>query len=247
MRTSLGLIGHPLGHSFSPAWFRDRFRDEGLQGWTYDLFPLERIADLPRFLSAHRNLLGFNVTLPHKQAIMEFLDELDPYADRTGAVNTVAVLEDGRLKGWNTDAPAFREVLLGIVGPYLPEHALVLGSGGAAAAVRVVLEDLAIPYLTVSRTKGRGDLTYPDLDQHRLIESTLIIQATPVGMTPASEACLPIPFEAFGPDHILIDLVYNPPRTRFLALGEAAGSTTENGLKMLYLQAEKSWQIWRQI
>lgn len=244
MRTALGLIGYPLAHSFSPAWFADRFLRDGAEGWTYELFPMAEVAELPGLLRSRHDLRGFNVTIPHKQAVLSFLDEMDPLAEQIGAVNTVDIREDGRLVGYNTDGQAFLSTLQQLVGTSFAGRALVLGNGGAALAVQAVLTQLRIPYTVVSRVAAPGRLTYDQVGSREMAAHHLIINTTPLGMTPAVESCPDIPYEEIGSTHFVYDLVYNPEQTLFLNKATKQGATGKNGLEMLYLQAEYSWQIW---
>lgn len=243
MNHLLGLIGYPLGHSFSPAFFRSKFRELGLQDWEYRLFPLPQLEAFPDLLQAEPQLVGLNVTVPYKERIIPYLDELDPLAARIGAVNTIRIRK-GITRGYNTDAPAFRQVLHDVLRTEAPRSALVLGSGGASKAVCAALENEGISPLIVSRDPGPGQISYRDIDAAALATHTLIVQATPLGMFPQVEGIPDLPWEHIGPAHVLIDLVYNPEKTRFLEEGEKRGATIRNGLRMLYLQAELSWSIW---
>ncbi len=250
-----GLLGKSLSHSFSKVYFEEKFQREGLSGYQYQLFECPTLEALPDLLAAHPDLDGFNVTIPYKKSIIPYLDELSPEAKEVGAVNVVNVVQEeqggherqekygkrGRLKGYNTDVEGFRMSLEGIA---LPGKALVLGSGGAAAAVAYVLQQQAIPFLQVSRRVGQGDLTYSEVTAAIMREYPFIINCTPVGTVGQEQTLLPLPYEALTPDHFLYDLVYNPARTPFLQEGERRGVRVQNGLKMLYLQAEASWQIW---
>lgn len=247
MRTSLGLIGYPLAHSFSPAWFSDRFLQAGVKGWTYELFPLPDIAELPGLLMTRHDLRGFNVTIPHKQSILPYLDDLEPLARQIGAVNTVDIQDDGQLVGYNTDARAFMHSLKKMIGQDFSGRALLLGHGGAGRAVQAVLDQLGMDYSIVTRSVGQGLLTYDQLQPEDIASHHLIINATPLGMSPAVETCPAIPFEGIGSSHFVYDLVYNPGQTLFLKMAIKQGATGMNGLEMLYLQAEFSWQIWTRI
>lgn len=242
MTKRLGLIGFPLSHSFSPGYFREKFRREGLEEWDYHPFPLCAIEELPALLEDHPELCGLNVTIPYKEAVIPFLDELDDAAAAIGAVNTIRIVQ-GRTIGYNTDAPAFRQVLR-VAGADAMPGALILGTGGASRAVAYVLAQEAIPFVRVSRTAGEGKISYGELDAGILGSHPLIVQTTPLGMYPLTEALPPLPYHLLGQDHLLIDLIYNPPETGFLREGAARGARGLNGLKMLYLQAELSWNIW---
>lgn len=234
------LIGHPLSHSFSKAYFTEKFEKEGLD-CAYLNFDLEDISQVKTLVTKHPDLKGFNVTIPYKEAIIPFLDLLDPIAAKIGAVNTVKVCSDGRLQGFNTDVIGFEECLKGID---LPGSALVLGTGGASKAVQYVLRKNHVECHLVSRDSWRGHLTYETLSDEVLESHLLIINATPVGMAPHSDEAPRIPYKAITTQHILFDLIYNPEETLFLRKGRAHGATTLNGLAMLHAQAEASWSIW---
>jgi shikimate dehydrogenase len=256
-----GLIGFPLAHSFSPAYFKDKFQREGLTDYRYEAFPLSSIQQLPEFLSQHPDLGGFNVTIPYKEAIIPYLDELDDAAAEIGAVNCVKIHRDidinnncqlstincqleknFRLKGYNTDAPAFAQCLQ--EGWTLPTKALVFGTGGAAKAVAYALKQLHIDFYFVSRSKREGQtITYFDLSQDILKSHPLWINATPVGMFPHTEESLPLDYSLVGSEHYLFDLIYNPEETLFLRRGREHGAHIKNGLPMLHTQAELSWKV----
>jgi len=247
--TTFGLIGYPLTHSRSPEIFARLFREENLTGFEYRLFPLQSIQEFPDLIANHPDLRGLNVTIPYKTSIMGFLDHLSPEAQGIGAVNCIRVeYRPGKpfLSGYNTDANGFIES----VRPFLePAHtrALVLGTGGASRAVIYALKQEGIEYQVVSR---RGDtpgvMTYQALTESVIREFPVIINTTPVGMFPDTGAFPDIPYEAVHPGHLLVDLIYNPPKTTFLKKGEQAGAVCVNGLKMLELQALGSWKIWKQ-
>lgn len=242
-----GLIGYPLSHSFSRRYFNEKFRREGLEGYYYELFPLRAIAEFPALIGGLPHLCGLNVTIPYKQQVMAYLDELDAGAAAVGAVNTIKVKE-GRLTGYNTDVFGFEQSLRpfleenGAAGPGL--QALVLGAGGAAKAVAYVLQRLDIAYRLVSRTEKPGQLIYRELNETQMQKCRLIVNTTPLGMSPNVESCPEIPYQHLGPQHLLYDLAYNPEETLFMARGKQRGAAVHNGLAMLYLQAEKAWEIW---
>lgn len=237
-----GLIGKPLSHSFSQRYFTAKFEREGFSDRRYDLFELDSIAALPGLLADTPGLRGLNVTIPFKQAVMPSLNEIDKLAAAVGAVNTISI-RAGRLMGHNTDAEGFREVLLPLLEGRKP-RALVLGSGGASRAVAYVLREQGIRFRVVSRDAQQGDLTYEQLEPIVVDVCTLIINTTPLGMHPEVEGLPLIPYEALGPRHTLMDLVYNPSQTRFLKEGASRGARVCNGEAMLYAQAEASWRIW---
>lgn len=242
--TVYGLIGQPLTHSFSQRWFTALFKREGIAFHRYDLFPLESIDDFPKLLKETPGLAGLNVTIPYKQSVMPLLDSIDPLAAAVGAVNTIAI-HDGRTTGHNTDVEGFRSTLLPLLKGVKP-RALVLGTGGASRAVAFVLREQGIKFRIVSRSAERGDLTWDMLDPIVAKVCTLIINTTPLGTYPDVEAAPPLPYEAIGPKHVLIDLVYNPEETEFMRLGKAHGAAVVNGMRMLEAQAEAAWRIWRQ-
>jgi shikimate dehydrogenase len=247
-----GLIGHPLGHSFSKAYFTAKFEREGLD-CEYRNFDIPSLGETPasgtslRALAKQSMLSGFNVTIPYKEAILPYLDELDPAAKEIGAVNTVKVLPDGRLKGYNTDVVGFESSWIATLrkAPLaMTTTALILGTGGASKAVQYVLKKNNIPYHLVSRDAIKGDFTYDQLTPDIIKERLLVINTTPVGMSPNIDAAPDIPYEAISDKHALIDLIYNPEETLFLKNGREHGAATTNGLTMLHAQAEASWKIW---
>ena len=242
-----GLIGYPLSHSFSKQYFNEKFRREGIEGCYYELFPLERIEALPALLEAHPKLRGLNVTIPYKQQVMPYLGRLDEGAGAVGAVNTISVKE-GLLTGYNTDVYGFERSLQTFLdergGEAAGLQALVLGTGGAAKAVAYVLRKMGIPYREVSRTKKTGRLTYPELNETLMRDCRLIVNTTPLGMSPKADTCPEIPFQHIGTQHLLYDLVYNPEETLLMAKARRQGAAVHNGLAMLRLQAEKAWEIW---
>lgn len=239
-----GLIGHPLGHSFSKAYFTEKFCREGLD-CEYQNYDIEDLS-----LIRKTGLNGFNVTIPYKEAILPYLDELDPVAAEVGAVNTVKVLDDGQWIGYNTDVIGLNTIIpkaLPWARGKLPlRGALVLGTGGASKAVQYVLRKNGIPFHLVSRSTERGDLTYAMLTPEIIQSHLLIVNATPVGMAPNIDEAPDIPYEAVTPQHTLFDLIYNPEETLFLRKGRCNGATTINGLAMLHAQAEASWMIWNE-
>jgi shikimate dehydrogenase len=241
------LIGYPLGHSFSKIYFTDKFNREGITGAQYQLFRLEHISGLPDLLRQHPNLEGLNVTIPHKETVIPYLDELEETARAAGAVNCIRI-RNNKLQGFNTDVFGFRQSLLNLLGSRLDEarHALILGSGGASKAVIYVLRQLGIPYHVVSRKPEPTEISYTDLPSF-VPKSTLIINTTPLGMVPNQETCPDLPFALLGPQHFVFDLVYNPIETLLLRRAKAQGSSIQNGLEMLHLQAEKAWEIWNSI
>lgn len=245
MRT-FGLIGYPLAHSFSKKFFTEKFAEEGIADHQYELFPIENIAAVVSLIAADDSLAGLNVTIPHKVGVMTYLNELDPAAQTIGAVNCISIQhKDGQtwLKGFNTDAYGFQESLK----PYLKKHhthALILGDGGAAKAVKYVLDQLQITYLSVVRTAAPNAILYSDLTEDLLQKHQVIINTTPLGTFPNVEAAPAIPYQWLTDQHLAYDLVYNPEETEFLKRAKAKGAAIKNGFEMLQLQAERSWFIW---
>ncbi|RAV97686.1 shikimate dehydrogenase family protein [Pseudochryseolinea flava] len=245
MEKVFGLIGQTVSHSFSKAYFDEKFFREGLRDYRYELFPLGNITEIERLLNDTKGLTGLNVTIPYKEQVIKYLDEVDGVAKKIGAVNVIRI-KDGKLKGFNTDSEAFQETL----DKWLPaDHqfkALVLGTGGSSKAVQEALNNLKINYTLVSRDARKGVVSYSELekDSSLITNSKLIINTTPLGMSPNTEAMPPIDYELLGADHYVYDLIYNPARTLFLQKSEMRGAVIKNGLEMLHVQAEKSWAIW---
>ena len=237
-----GLIGYPLGHSFSRKFFTDKFTAEGIGDCSYQNFPLESIEKLPDMQAQNPGLKGFNVTIPYKQAVIPYLRFISEEAQEIGAVNCVKITPDG-LAGYNTDAYGFSRSLLTLIGSERPE-ALVLGTGGASKAVKYVLARLGIEYISVSRTEGKDRVSYAQLTPEITAGHKLIINATPLGTFPNVDRYPEIPYDAIGNGHYLFDLVYNPPLTEFLKRGQHNGAAICNGYDMLVGQAEISWEIW---
>lgn len=238
-----GLIGCPLGHSASANFFTAKFEHEGIRDTMYTLYELPSIEALPSLLTAVPDLCGFNVTVPYKQQILPYLDELSDEARNIGAVNCVKRIQ-GRLVGYNTDVVGFREALLTFLGTDIPTQALVLGTGGASQAVQYVLAEMGIEYTLVSRDPAKGNLTYDNLPCDAVASHRLIVNATPLGMYPHVEECPRLPYAFISPDHYLFDLIYNPPLTQFLDYGQQRGAHICNGEQLFIRQAQAAWQIW---
>ena len=243
MRRKFGLIGFPLTHSFSARYFTDKFNREGIIDCMYENYPIESIEELPSLIK-QENLSGLNVTIPYKESVIEYLDVIDRAAEAIGAVNCIKI-SDGKLTGYNTDVSGFSESLKKFIGDTKPK-ALILGTGGSSKAVAFALGQLNIPYQFVSRRKKAEWLSYQELTADIIRENQLIINTTPIGMFPQSEARPELPYEHLTPSHYLFDLIYNPEETQFLSMGKRHGSHTKNGLEMLYIQAEKAWEIWNE-
>lgn len=245
MEKVFGLIGQTVSHSFSKSYFDEKFFREGLRDHHYELFPLNNINEIEALIENTKGLSGLNVTIPYKEQVMQYLDEVEPAAKKIGAVNVIK-LKDGKRKGFNTDMEAFYET----IEKWLPKdrkfNALILGTGGSSKSVREALVKLKIPFKLVSREASKGNYTYQDLEKDKTIisDSKLIINTTPLGMHPNTNTMPPINYELLTADHFVYDLIYNPARTMFLQKAEMRGATAKNGLEMLHVQAEKSWEIW---
>ncbi len=243
-----GLIGYPLEHSFSKKYFAEKFAREGILDSNYRNFPLEDISDFPLLIRNTSWLAGLNVTIPYKEKIISFLNGLDPVAQATGAVNTIKITDeqgDKQLTGFNTDVYGFSESLRPALDPSIHRSALILGTGGASKAVRYALHEMGIGALFVSRSKKKGEvINYEMLNDQIVANHKLIINTTPLGTFPDTGGFPPIPYQTITQEHILYDLVYNPPLTTFLSRGKEKGATVINGWEMLKLQAEKAWEIW---
>lgn len=241
MPATYGLIGYPLTHSFSPAYFANKFAKEGIDA-TYTAFPLVSIDEFLSLIWRNRQLQGLNVTIPYKESVIQYLHEIDKDAEKIGAVNCITISK-GTLKGYNTDAMAFRHSLIPLIEPH-HKNALILGTGGASLAVAFVLDELGIPYVRVSRQKDIDRISYDEVNASVLSRFHIIINTTPLGMYPNIDDAPPIPYKAITAKHLLYDLIYNPVETKFLALGKAQGAVIKNGYEMLHLQADASWEIW---
>ncbi len=238
-----GLIGFPLGHSFSKKYFTEKFEKLGISTENnYQLFELEDIKELPA-LFANPSIKGLNVTIPHKQAVMPFLDSLDDSAAKVGAVNVIKFSQDGKKIGYNSDYYGFKLSLESFIEGQKNLKALVLGNGGAGKAVIAALNDLNIPYKIVSRNPDENSLSYTQIIDY-IADYQLIINCSPVGTYPKSDQCPELPYDLLTEKHFLYDLVYNPIETLFLEKGKKQGAKVHNGLAMLHLQAEKAWEIW---
>ena len=240
------LVGKNISYSFSRAYFSDKFEKEGINDAVYINFDIENIDLLPEKIKNTPTLRGMNVTIPYKEEIMPFLSEIDETAEKIGAVNTIKILSDGKLKGYNTDYYGFLESIK----PFLKSHhkkALILGTGGASKAVAYALSQLGINYKYVSRNPKLRQYAYSDLSASVMKNHTIIINCTPLGTHPNIKDCPPIPYQYLTEDHLLYDLIYNPEETTFLQKGKNKKATICNGQKMLELQAEKSWEIWNDL
>ncbi|MEA1785102.1 shikimate dehydrogenase [Arenibacter sp. GZD96] len=237
-----GLLGRNISYSFSKAYFTQKFQDMGLASHSYVNFDLPKIESFADILHQDKHIKGLNVTIPYKEAIIPFLDDLDEKAKKIGAVNTIK-LKDGTLIGYNTDSYGFEKSLVPLLKPH-HKKALILGTGGASKAVAYVFETLEIPYVFVSRNASTQCITYDALDKNIMETHTIIVNCTPLGTYPNIEDKPEIPYAFISESHLLFDLIYNPEKTAFLNEGVQRGAVICNGLKMLQLQAEKAWDIW---
>jgi shikimate dehydrogenase len=253
-----GIIGYPLAHSFSLDYFKEKFKKERLEDCEYQAFPIQNISDLSDIIKNNPDLCGLNVTHPHKIGVIYYMDKLDEAAREIDAVNCIKIINNRpvtsffsgelssmkvRLEGYNTDAYGFEQSLK----PLLKRHhqkALILGDGGASRAVAYVLRKLGIEYYIVSRRARNKQVAYQELNADIMAEHLLIINTTPLGTFPETEACAAIPYEFITGKHLAYDLVYNPTESEFLKRAKAQGAEIKNGLEMLHIQAEKAWEIW---
>lgn len=237
-----GLIGYPLGHSFSKKYFTGKFEKEGITDCVFDLFPIPSIEEFPSLLKSYPDLKGLSVTIPYKQSVMQYLHEINIPAG-IHACNSIKI-DNGKLTGYNTDTVGFEKSFIELLKPH-HKKALILGNGGATEAVSYVLQQLGIAYKIVSRKiHGTSTLTYGDIDEDIINEHMVIINATPLGTYPSVDTYPPIPYQFITARHYLFDLVYNPAKTVFLEKGENRGAAVKNGYDMLAIQAEASWEIW---
>jgi shikimate dehydrogenase len=239
-----GLIGYPLGHSFSKKYFTEKFEKEGILDCMFEAFPIPSIDEFPPLLKANPYLKGVCVTIPYKEQVLKYIDELSEEVKAIGATNSICIC-DNKLTAYNTDIAGFRQTFQKLLQPNHTK-ALVLGTGGASKAVQYVLSQLGIGYLIVSRniSTSTGFIRYEDIDETVMNEYSVIINCTPVGMWPNENNCPDIPYELISSSHYLYDLVYKPDETLFLQKGKNKGAVIQNGYEMLLIQAEESWRIW---
>ncbi len=241
-----GLIGYPLKHSFSYKFFGEKFQKEKIEA-EYSNYEIEDIKRLPSIISSDPSIRGLNVTIPYKEQVLPLLDELDETAKAIGAVNVIKIIrKEGRiiLKGYNSDLIGFQNSIRPMINPLLLTKALILGTGGASKAVEFGLRKLGLESKYVSRTSATGIFTYKELGPEIMSEYKVIVNASPVGTFPNVDECPEIPYEYLTSSHLLYDLVYNPPITKFLELGKNQGAKIKNGGEMLELQAIAAWDIW---
>lgn len=239
-----GLIGKTLKHSFSKNYFTQKFKNQNSNDCRYDNFELQSIEEFSPLLNNNPNLQGLNITIPYKEEIISFLDEMDETVKKIKACNCIKV-SGGKLFGFNTDVAGFTKSLQPELQPH-HKKALILGSGGSSKAVQYALKEIGIEYTVVSRRKKNDEIGYEDIDDAILSQYTLLINTTPVGMFPNINNDPPIPYEYLTSKHFLFDLIYNPAKTKFLEKGEKQGAQIANGHEMLILQAEESWRIWNE-
>ncbi len=240
-----GLIGYPLGHSFSINYFNQKFADEGINA-KYMNFEIPSIDALAEVLDSNPELKGLNVTIPYKQKVMEFLDQISPEARAIGAVNVIRVTHEGKdikLKGFNSDVIGFTQSIEPMLEPY-HKKALILGTGGASKAIDYGLKSLGLETVFVSRYRRPETICYEDITPDVVKEYNVIVNCTPIGMFPKTEECPLLPYEAMDEKNILYDLIYNPDETLFMKMGAERGASVKNGLEMLLLQAFASWEFW---
>ncbi len=243
-----GLIGYPLTHSFSKRYFTEKF-ETGKIDAVYSNYEIDSITKFPEVIASNPELIGLNVTIPYKEQVIPYLDDLNDSAREIGAVNTVKIIRTGsdtKLKGFNTDTHGFEHSLKPLL---KPQHtkALILGTGGASKALKFVLKKLGITFISASIEELKeNEIRYEDIDEKVISERLLIINATPLGTYPKVEGCPNIPYQFLTNNHLLFDLVYNPEVTKFMLLGLEKGATVKNGYEMLLLQAERSYAIWNE-
>ena len=236
-----GLIGKSIDYSFSKKYFSEKFKKENLD-CTYSNFDIENISLIESILQKN-GISGYNVTIPYKQEIIKFLDEIDEVAKAIGAVNTIKKIDNKNI-GFNTDCIGFEKSLIPLIENKKPDSALILGGGGASKAVKYVLKKIKINYSTVSRKEGKSEFIYENLNDVIINRFKMIINCSPVGTFPNINKCPNIPYKHLTKEHVLYDLVYNPIESLFLRRGRELGCKTKNGLEMLEIQANESWRIW---
>ncbi|MFZ1806979.1 MAG: shikimate dehydrogenase [Cyclobacteriaceae bacterium] len=244
MEKKFGLIGLTVSHSFSKNYFDEKFFREGLRDYHYDLHELKQIKDLKQLLKDNPEMCGLNVTIPYKENVISLLDEIDDASKKIGAVNVIKIKE-GRLYGYNTDSIAFKETLTKWFPKPKNSSAIILGTGGSSKAVQQALREMKINFKVVSRDKKKADYTYEELKvSDGLSKCNLVINTTPLGMSPNTSEFPSISYEQLTANHFVYDLIYNPARTQFIQKAEMRGASFKNGLEMLHIQAEKAWTIW---
>lgn len=239
-----GLIGYPLGHSFSQQYFTEKFTVEGLTNCRFDIFPIPSITDFPDLIQKNPFLKGLCVTIPYKEKVLDYLDVLSDEVKAIGASNSIHFVNN-QLIAYNTDIIGFQQSFCKLLQPHHTK-ALILGTGGASKAAQYVLDKLGITYIVVTRNNnaGKAQIEYKEIDETIMLEFPIIINCTPSGMSPNENTIPDLPYQFVNSNHYLFDLVYKPSKTLFLKEGEKRGATIQNGFEMLVLQAEASWEIW---
>ncbi len=243
-----GLIGYPLGHSFSKKFFAEKFENEGLNDCQYLNFEIDQIEKFTSIFKDNKNIMGLNCTIPYKQLVMTYLDEIDEEAAKVGAINTIKILRTGNelnLKGFNTDIIGFERSIKPMLN-VSHKKALILGTGGASKAIKHILSKLGIEFISASIEDelAENEIRYEAISEEVIKGRTVIINATPLGTFPKVDACPSIPYKAITSEHVLFDLVYNPEVTLFMQKGKDQGANVKNGLEMLHGQAKAAWEIW---
>ena len=242
-----GLIGYPLGHSFSISYFNQKFQDEAINA-VYENFEIPTIDALPEVIDSNPNLQGLNVTIPYKEKVLPFLDSISPEARAIGAVNVIRIIHNGKnikLKGYNSDVIGFTKSIAPMLDKKWHKKAIILGTGGASKAIDYGLRNLGLETVFVSRYERPGTIQYNTINADVVREYNVIVNCTPLGMYPKTEECPELPYEAMDNHTILYDLIYNPDETLFMKRGKQYGAQTKNGLEMLLLQAFASWEFWQ--
>ena len=237
-----GLIGFPLSHSFSKKYFSEKFEREGLIECQFENFPIASLSEFKNILQQHPDLEGLGVTIPYKESIISFLDEVSDMVKKVRACNCIKIRK-GKLIGFNTDVAGFESSLKTVLRPG-QKNALILGTGGASKAVEYVLKQFNIACRYVSRKPSSQNLSYEQITPEVIAETNIIINTSPLGMYPGVVEAPDIPYYAITQNHLLFDLIYNPEKTLFLKKGEAKGALIKNGIEMLKIQAEENWKIW---
>ena len=245
LRKRFGLLGRNISYSFSKGYFTEKFNTENLIECSYENFDIQDINNFAEIIKANSDLKGLNVTIPYKETVMPFLDELSERATKIGAINVIKITKEGKLKGYNSDYYGFKKALEPLL---LPHHkkALILGTGGASKAVAYALEELGIQHTFVSRKPAENAIDYSQITAAVFSENHIIINSTPLGTSPKTAEFPDIPYHFFTNKHIAFDLIYNPTETQFLKKAKEAGAIVKNGMEMLVFQAEKAWEIWNE-
>jgi len=243
LQNKYGLVGKNISYSFSKNYFTERFKKNNDLVSTYENFDIQEINDFSQIIKFNPALAGLNITIPYKESVLPFLDSLSKNASKIGAVNTIKIGTDGKLKGFNTDYYGFKKALEPLLNSK-HKNALILGTGGASKGVAFALDKLGIPYTFVSRTASEKAIGYEQIDSNTFENYQIIINSTPLGTSPRTEQFPPIPYDFFTKDHIAFDLIYNPAETEFLKRAKQKGAVLKNGMEMLVFQAEKAWEIW---